>query len=87
MAKLVVILKSVGNPDYFQNPDESVSPYKSVKVSSFQEASSKCQEYINKHGLGGGNWAGGHIYDGKRQIAYVSYNGRVWDMQDNEIEF
>lgn|GEM_PF-5869816 len=43
------------------------------------EARQKCLEYINKTGIGGGNWAGGEVREGtKKPIARVSYNGRLW---------
>ena len=45
-----------------------------------------CLNYINVFELGGGNWDGGQIYDGNKQIALVSYNGRVWDMGGLEID-
>jgi hypothetical protein len=53
-------------------------PNETVEVDSFEKASLLCQQFIARNELGGGNWAGGLITDGRKPIAYVSYNGRVW---------
>lgn len=51
-----------------------------VEVKSFKEASNTCVDFCDKNELGGGNWTGGDIKDDKgKLIAYVSYNGRVWE--------
>ncbi|NMF87020.1 hypothetical protein [Aromatoleum petrolei] len=35
--------------------------------------------FIDEDGIGPGNWAGGPVLAGcDQQVAYVSYNGRVW---------
>ena len=70
------------NPDiaggYWQRPKES-GKAKFVDVKTFAEASQVCLRYIQTNELGGGNWSGGDILnDNSEQIAYVSYNGRVW---------
>lgn len=78
-----VRLSSVGNPDYGQNPNQSLygsEPNKTVTVKSFKEASKVCQKFIEDNDLGGGNWDGGLILDDNNKvIAHVSYNGRVWE--------
>ena len=51
-----------------------------VPISSFEEASSIVRKFIDKNDLGGGNWTGGQIYKNGKEIAYVSYNGRVWEL-------
>jgi hypothetical protein len=53
-------------------------PTKTIAAKTMQEASEACQKYIAEHMLGGGNWAGGQIVEKRKQIALVSYNGRVW---------
>jgi hypothetical protein len=50
----------------------------SVPVKTFAEASRACRRYIEENGLGGGNWSGGQVYCGRKLVARVSYNGRVW---------
>ena len=79
-----LILSSVGNPDHNQNPNKSMfgcEPNKEITVSSFKEASEKSRAFINKNGLGAGNWSGGDVIDEETGniIARVSYNGRVWN--------
>jgi hypothetical protein len=56
-----------------------------VSVESLAEASGVCQGYIRRNDLGFGNWTGGQVFDGKRQVAVVSYNGRIWDMGGKAI--
>jgi hypothetical protein len=76
-----VLLASVGNPDFGQNPNQEMygcEPNHKVEIDSFEKASLLCQKFIARNELGGGNWAGGLITDGRKPIAYVSYNGRVW---------
>ena len=75
---------SWGTPGYWQdgNPD---APKGSVKVESFRDAAIKCSRYINDNALGGGNWTGGKVMRDGKQVARISYNGRVWDMEGKEI--
>ncbi len=73
-----IVLKSRGNPDHGQDPDEAVSPQERVKVKSFAAAALVARDYITDYDLGGGNWTGGQVFKGKKQVARVSYNGRVW---------
>ena len=50
----------------------------SVPVADLAAASLACRRYIAESGLGGSEWRGGAVHDGKRLVARVSYNGRVW---------
>ena len=84
-----VELSSVGNPDFGQNPNEPLwgaEPNRTVEVETFEDASVECISFIHKNQLGGGNWSGGDILNehGAR-IAYVSYNGRVWELGKDGI--
>lgn len=86
---LKVKLSSCGNPDFRQDPDKPLYGCPDevcVEVATFKGASIMCLKYIDEFELGGGNWDGGQIYDGNKQIASVSYNGRVWDMHGKEID-
>jgi len=83
---MTVKLSSCGNPDHRQNPNDSLSPEICASVATLEEASERCEAYIAEWNLGGGNWSGGQVYDGKKQIARISYNGRIWDMNDKEIQ-
>ena len=89
MKKYIVILDSVGNP---QNPNNGVWGVKpnAVGCTSLLEASCLCQSFIEKYDLGAGNWGGnaGKVLDEetKKQVARISYNGKVWDMNNNLIK-
>lgn len=83
---MAVELSSCGNPDLMQNPDDSLSPKVLFQIATFEGASLICMKYIASWNLGGGNWSGGQIYKGKKQIARVGYNGRIWDLNDREIK-
>lgn len=69
-------LASVPNPDYVEC--FSPAPTRYVTVKSLKEASQKCREYIERFNLGAGNWIGGQVSQNRKQIARISYNGRVW---------
>jgi len=93
-----VRLASVGNPDYRQDPDRSLSgvPDQWVGVDGPAMAAMVCRTYIEEHELGGGNWAGGIVIDcrGRKGDAYstfpkvarISYNGRIWNMDGSEYQ-
>ena len=85
---MTVKLSSCGNPDFRQNPNEPLFGCPKevyVEVATLKGASLICLKYIDSWELGGGNWDGGQVYEGNKQIARVSYNGRVWDLNDKEI--
>ena len=84
MENLTVNLSSCGNPDFRQYAP--LSDPKIVQASTLKEASEKCRTYIAYWNLGGGNWSGGQVYKGKKQIANISFNGRIWDLDDDEIQ-
>lgn len=84
--KLTVELNSVGNIDYGQNPYEPLFgvPRGVKDVETLEQASATCRAYIQEHGLGGSQWSGGKVYDhARKQVAYVSYNGRIWSPDGN----
>ena len=86
MGNLEMKLSSCGNSDFGEDPEKSLSPTKVVNVESFAEASMIAMNYIRKYELGSGNWDGGQIFQNNKQVAYVSLNGRVWDMNSEEID-
>ena len=48
-------------------------------VGTIEEAQKAVRDYIEKHNLGGGNWAGGKVWTEENEyIGYISYNGRFW---------
>lgn len=85
-----VILSSIGNPDFRQDPTQPLfgcEPCKTVPVSSLKEARDLCVKFINDNDLGSGNWNGGQILDeNEKVIALVSYNGRVWEGSEHSID-
>jgi hypothetical protein len=82
--QMLVVCKSVGNPDHGQYAPLSEPEY--YMVDSFEQASACCRAYIEMWGLGGGNWSGGQIYlAGGVEIARVSYNGRVWKSNNDKV--
>ena len=81
-----VLLASVGNPDFRQDPNKQLygcERNKWVQVNSFKEASEAVKCFIDRNSLGGGNWSGGDIIENGEVIAYVSYNGRVWEVTED----
>ncbi len=77
-----VYLAHASNPDipggYWPDGNPSAKcGYAEVKT--IVDASKTCRQYIEKNGLGGGNWIGGQVFQDKKQVAYISYNGRAWN--------
>jgi hypothetical protein len=55
-------------------------------VSSLKEASEEALRFIKEHNLGSSNWMGGTVYDKRKNfVAWIGYNGRVWDNEDYQI--
>ena len=81
-----VKMSSVGNPDFGEDPKKSKSPKINMPCNSLKECSRHCLKYIGMFDLGGGNWNGGQVFQDGIQIARISYNGRIWDMDDKEIK-
>ncbi|NMG42296.1 hypothetical protein GPA22_00905 [Aromatoleum toluvorans] len=78
---LRVALFTRGNPDLQQDPSQPLLgiPNRFARVTSLQDARQRVRSFIDQHALGAGNWAGGEVLDGcDQQVAYISYNGRVW---------
>ena len=79
-------LSSRGNPDFGQDSTRSFPGVadRTVEVVDFAEASQECRSFIERHGLGGGNWTGGAITDAAGNlVGQVSYNGKVWKTGDD----
>lgn len=84
--KMFVELSAEVNPDFMGKYiwNKKIKS-KLVAVSSPREASKICRQFIETNELGGGNWTGGRVYDkkGGKVIAYISYNGRIWNKEPN----
>ena len=77
-----VSLSAEPNPDYDEDTQEgSVNiPEQLAPVKSISEARDKVMQFISEFDLGSGNWSGGQIFDTEgKPIAFISYNGRVWE--------
>lgn len=73
-----MLLRSVGNPDLRQNPDRQVSPTAVIELRTLAGAGNALRSYVERHDLGGGNLPRTGVFKGNREVARVSYNGRVW---------
>lgn len=74
---MYVELESVNNPDF--RYDNRKIKKNIVVIKNLKEAKNVCENFIETNNLGGGNWSGGKVFDDQdKQIAYVSYNGRIW---------
>ena len=49
-----------------------------VDVKDFAEASAACRAFLDEMNIGNSEWSGGPLWDGNKQIGYVSFNGKVW---------
>jgi hypothetical protein len=65
---------------------------KAVSVATYAEASKAVRDYIDANDLGAGCGSGLAAFTGGKivselggEIARVSYNGRVWDLDGSEI--
>ena len=65
-------LTSVGNPD-------------NVYADTLEGLVAAVLTYIKKWNLGGGNWPNPTFYDNGKAGGWITYNGRVWDKDKNEI--
>lgn len=65
-----------------------LAPTRWVKVSTFEEASKKCRNYIDKYELGSSSWCGGEIKDDSgKSIGIVGYNGSTWTIEEHLAKF
>lgn len=82
---MTVDLSHEPNPDvdggYWSPPIDRGTTH-CVRALSLTDASQQCRQYIDHNGLGGGNWTGGTICIDGEPVGRVSYNGRVWSLDD-----
>ncbi len=85
---LTVELKHAPNPDidggYWQDGNPSARRHV-IPVTCLEAASVMCRQYIERNGLGAGNWTGGTIKRDGKPFAKVSYNGRIWALDGNHL--
>ena len=79
---LIVKLSHSPNPDIpggYRSDVERPDGESRVESESLAEASETCLSYITQYELGGGNWTGGEVFNAEgEQVAYVSFNGKIW---------
>lgn len=89
MALYTVTLSHASNPDitggYWEPPVDS-GRKKRVGVASFNEASRVCMDYLKKNQIGAGNWTGGEVLCNGKIAGRISYNGRAWCPDGQEID-
>ena len=73
-----IVLRSVGNPDFGQDPRQPMSPTEVVVVGTLRAASEAARAYIERHNLGSGNFPSPRVVKDGRVVARISYNGRIW---------
>ena len=55
------------------------------QIESLKGARELCRKFIKEFNLGSSNWIGGRIIDENNNfIAQISYNGRIWNDEDNK---
>ena len=82
--KYSVILSAHGNPDHYESPFEKVAPVEVAHCESIEACQAAVREYIDKHGLGGGNWTGGDVYQYGEVVGRISYNSRYWPNEEEQ---
>lgn len=75
--KYVMILHSCGNPDFGQYAP--VSEPAAIKGDSLKAMVQAAEEYREFWNLGSGNWVRPEVRCQGKPVAWISYNGRVWD--------
>ena len=79
---LIVELAAESNPDFDERQWEAqvrIRPIWKV-VHSMKEAVQEAMKFRGQNDLGGGNWTGGRVVDDEgKDVARISYNGRVWE--------
>jgi hypothetical protein len=84
----VVALRHSGNPDIsggYWSGRPSEGPIMRP-VETMRDAAKECLAYIERNGLGSGNWTGGQVFvDKHKQVARISYNGTAWAMDGTAI--
>ncbi len=81
--KFVMILQSVGNPDFQQfAPISEPAAIKGDSLKAMVQAAGEYREFWN---LGSGNWVPPEVRREGKPVAWISYNGRVWDSPKREV--
>ena len=73
------IVIPVYNDEYDDHPAEK----RKFPVKTLEEASKVYQRERDHSGMGASTFGSGSILKGSKEVAYVSYNGRVWEGKKN----
>jgi len=77
-----VKLAHAPNPDirggYWGDSDIPAKRSEWIDVPSVEAASATCRSYLERYRLGGGNWVGGQVVDGKTTIGRIAFNGNFF---------
>lgn len=70
------------NPDirggYYDRPQDPRGPT-TIPVGSLAQAAKAARDFIDRNGLGGGNFSQAEVRDARGHlVATVSFNGRLW---------
>lgn len=79
-----VIITTVGNPDYNQDPDRplwGVPEGEALDAPTLEALVEKVREFQDDYDIGGGNWSLCRVFKAEKLIGFMSYNGRVWDRE------
>lgn len=77
----ILKLASCPNPDH----GETSAPKARATFSGTADQIAKFAETY-REGLGGGNWKRADIYLGKKLVARMSYNGRLWTSDGSPVQ-
>lgn len=89
MSILTLKIEICGNPDKGQDPSKppfGVERFHEIRASRIEIVRLLIEELQNKNNLGGGNWKDATLYRDDEKIGRVSWNGRVWDEQNNPVD-
>jgi len=79
--KLVVDISTRPNLDFPAGSEQAEVPFSTLYLVVPDLATAKVNFRNHTQGIGSGNNAGGKVYDDKgKVVAYVSYNGRLWQV-------
>lgn len=78
----------LNNKDIVKEKDGSIRDFGerivAVPCTSLKDASKKVRRYIDNNVLGSSCFTGGDVYSGNELIARVSYNGRIWPINEGK---
>lgn len=86
---MTLIVKHAKNPDISGGYWSKMHRPNNVQipVATIEDASEKCLNFIEEYDLGSGNWLGGVVIEGNTPVAVISYNGGIWDKDDECFKY